>query len=131
MLLFVFQQNVEVFKNHFLKLYNNHDCTKYVETILNEIDTQQEDSLLGNKPTEKEILKALAKMLYEKSPGPNVIPTEAFKNLGSVGFLLLCKTILKYWHDAEYNLESITKLGCVSFQRQEICPIQTSGGALR
>ena len=48
---------------------------------------------------------------YCIGPGPNGIPTEAFKNLDSVGYLLLRKTILKYWHDAEYNPEAFTKLG--------------------
>ena len=34
-------ENAEVFRNHFLKLYNNHNGTKYDETILNEKDTQK------------------------------------------------------------------------------------------
>ena len=48
-------ENAEVFKTHFLKLYNNHEGTKYDETILNEIDAQPEDPLLENKQTDKEI----------------------------------------------------------------------------
>ena len=63
-------ENAEVFKEHYTKLYNNHTGTKYDENILDEIDTQPEDSSLGNIPTDKEIQRALSKMAYEKSPGP-------------------------------------------------------------
>ena len=49
-------------------------------------------------------------MSCEKIPGLNGIPTKAFKNLGSIAYLLLRKTILKYWHDAKYNPEAFTKL---------------------
>ena len=94
-----------------MNLYINHNGTTYDETILNETDTQPEDPSLGNEPTGPEILKALTKMLYEKSPCQNGIPTEAFQNLGSADYLFLPKMILKYWHDSEYNLEAFTKLG--------------------
>ena len=30
--------NAEVFKNFYSKLYNNHEGTKYNETVLNKID---------------------------------------------------------------------------------------------
>ena len=50
-------------------------------------------------------------MAYKKSSSPNGIPTEAFKSLDSFGYLLLRKTILKYWYDPEYNPEPFTKLG--------------------
>ena len=62
-----------------MKLYNNHKGTEYDETILNEIDKQPEDPLLGNETTYKEIQKALSKMTYEKSFGPNGIHIEALK----------------------------------------------------
>ena len=45
-------ENVEVFKNFFLNLYNNHKGTKYNEIILNEIDKQPEKPTLGIKPTD-------------------------------------------------------------------------------
>ena len=49
------------------------------------------------------------------------IPTEAFKNLGSLGYLLLRKTIQKYWHDAEYNPEAFTKLGlCILLKIRDL-----------
>ena len=46
-------ENAEVFKNFYLKqLYNNHEGTKYDGTIMNKIDKQPENSLLGDIPTE-------------------------------------------------------------------------------
>jgi hypothetical protein len=104
-------ENAEVFKEHYSKLYNNHNGTKYDETILNEIDTQPENPSLGDIPTDKEIQRAISKMAYEKSPGPNGIPTEAFKNLDPQGISLLRNTILKYWNDPQYNPEVFTRLG--------------------
>ena len=40
-------ENAEVFKTFYLKLYNNHEGTKYDGTIMNKIDKQPENSLLG------------------------------------------------------------------------------------
>ena len=85
-------ENVEMFKYHFLILYNNHDGTKYVETISNEIHEQPKDSLLGNQLREF-FMKAPAKMPYEKNSGLNGISTEAFKNLGSISNFLVHKNI--------------------------------------
>ena len=103
-------ENAHVFKDHFEKLYNNHEGTKYDESILDEIEGQPEDRELGIAPTQKEIRKALGKMAYEKSPGPNGIPTEAFKNLDGEGYLLLEKTIEEYWNNPQYEPEEFTKL---------------------
>ena len=50
-------------------------------------------------------------MACEKSPGPNGIPTEAFKNLDINGLLLLRETIRKSWNDNEYDPEVFTRLG--------------------
>ena len=104
-------ENAEVFKNFYSKLYNNHEGTKYDETVLNEIDEQPENPKLGIEPTDEEIKRALSKMAYEKSPGPNGVPTEAFKNLDNYGMILLRETIRKYWNDNEYNPEVFTRLG--------------------
>ena len=59
-------ENAEVFKNFYLKLYNNHEGTKYDGTIMNKIDKQPENSLLGDIPTDKEIQCALSKMAYKR-----------------------------------------------------------------
>jgi hypothetical protein len=50
-------------------------------------------------------------MAYKKSPGPNGIPTETFKNLDSYGMLLLHEIILRYWTNNQYNPEAYTRLG--------------------
>ena len=70
-------ENAEVFKNFYIKLYNNHECTKYNETIINKIDEQPEKPTLGIEPTDNEIQNTLSKMAYKKSPSPNGVPTEA------------------------------------------------------
>ena len=56
----------------------------------------------------REISKALKKVRYKKSPGPNGIPTEAYKNLEKEGFDLLYNLIKKYWEDAEYSPNEMT-----------------------
>ena len=78
----------KIFKNFYSKLYNNHKGTKYNETILNEIDEQPEKLKLGIEPTHNKNQQELSKMIYEKSPGPNGVLTEAFKNLDTNGLLL-------------------------------------------
>ena len=50
-------------------------------------------------------------MAYEKFPGPNGVPREAFKNLDNYGIILLRETIRKCWNDNEYNPEVFTRLG--------------------
>ena len=104
-------ENAEVFKNFYSKLYNNHKGTKYDKTVLNEIDEQLEKPTLGIEPTDKKIQQALSKMAYEKSPGPNGILAEGFKNLDNYGLLLLRETIRRYWNDNEYNPEIFIQLG--------------------
>ena len=104
-------KNAEVFKNFYSKLYNNHKGTKQDETILNEIDKQPEKPTLGIEPTAKTNQQALSKIAYKKSPGPNGIPTEAYKNLDNYGLLLLRKTIQKYQNDNKYTPKVFTRLG--------------------
>ena len=72
-------ENAEVFKNFYLKHYNNHEGTKYNESVLNEIDKQPKSPKLGIELTYEEIKRALSMMAYKKSPGPNGVPTKAFK----------------------------------------------------
>ena len=50
-------------------------------------------------------------MAYKKSPGPNGVPTEAFKKLDTYGLLQLRETIRKYWNDNKYNSKVFTRLG--------------------
>ena len=50
-------------------------------------------------------------MVYGKTPGSNGNPTVALNFFGFYVYLLLQKTILKYWYDLEYNTEVFTKLG--------------------
>ena len=60
-------ENAEVFKNFYLKLYNNHEGTKCNGTTMNEIDNKQPgNSLLGDIPTDKEIQCALSKMACKR-----------------------------------------------------------------
>jgi len=49
-------------------------------------------------------------MQYEKSPGPNGIPTEAFKSLNGDGYKIFKQIIHKYWKDKDYFPTRFTHL---------------------
>jgi len=49
-------------------------------------------------------------MQYEKSPGPNGIPTEAFKSLNGDGYKIFKQIIHKYWKDKDYLPTGFTHL---------------------
>ena len=104
-------ENAEIFQKHFTKLYNNTTDTAYDPTILDEIiDPQPTNSKLAMPPKEEEVRKALTKMQYKKSPGPNGIPTEAFKNLEGESFQLLFNMITRYWNHPDYKPDEFTKI---------------------
>jgi hypothetical protein len=102
-------ENAEVFKNHFEKLYNM-DCS-YDHNILQEIPTMETKQPLAKQFTEREIKQALKKMKYEKSPGPNGIPTEAFKNLEGKTFTKFMEILNQYWNDDNYEIPEWQELG--------------------
>jgi hypothetical protein len=54
-------------------------------------------------PTSSEIKAALGKMQYEKSPGKNGVPTEAFKNLKRGPLLVFKKFIKLFWKNDQFN----------------------------
>ena len=102
-------KNANVFLTHFNNLFNNLTGTNFDPTVIEGInDRQPKNEKLGTTPTKWEISKALRKMRYEKSPGPNGIPTEAFKNLEGESFDLLYNLIKKYWEDTEYSPNEMT-----------------------
>lgn len=49
-------------------------------------------------------------MQYEKAPGPNNIPTEAFKNLTGAGFEELQRLIGKFWDDPDFLPQELTEI---------------------
>ena len=99
-----------MFQKHFTKLYNQVEGTAYDPEVLNEITCIETDQELGNQPSEREIRNAVKKMRFEKSPGPNGIPTEAYKCLEGEGFKILQKIILKVWNNHEYVPEEWRKI---------------------
>ena len=58
-------------------------------------------------------------MRYEKSPGLNGIPTEAYKNLEGKGFELLFDLIKKYWEDPEYSPNELTLIKLTVLPKKE------------
>ena len=107
------KENAEIFKEHFSKLYNNKTTTTYDPTIIAELEQfrQPTNETLGQPPKWEEIRKALSKMENEKSPGPNKIPPEAFKNLQGLGYITLTNIIYDYWTNENNNNPTYTKLG--------------------
>ena len=79
-------ENAEGCKKHFTNLFNIITSTLYDPTILKLIPQIITNNNLGELPTTKEIRKAIQKMQYKKSPGPNGILTEAFKSLNGDGY---------------------------------------------
>ena len=69
-------KNAEVLKEHYLKLWNNHNDTKYDETILNGIDKQPKNLLPRDTPIDKEIQKVLSKWHTRKVLVQMVSPRE-------------------------------------------------------
>lgn len=94
--------NLEVWTPHFTKLYNRIEETKYDPTLLTELSKIEMDHSIGDLPSYTEVQEALKKMKFEKSPGLNGIPTEAFKNLTGKGFSQLVETITRVWTDPDY-----------------------------
>jgi hypothetical protein len=76
-------ENAQVFLKHFEKVANLKEESSFDPTIIQEIDQLPTvNELLDLPPTRKELGIALSnKMQYEKAPGKNGIPTEAFKTL--------------------------------------------------
>jgi Reverse transcriptase (RNA-dependent DNA polymerase)/Endonuclease-reverse transcriptase len=102
-------ENAEVFQQHFEKLYNMERT--YDQSIIEEIPPNPTKETLDNQPTFKEIKKALTKMQYEKSLGPNGIPTEAFKNLQGKPLHKFVKIIQNYWNDENMEIKEWQELG--------------------
>jgi hypothetical protein len=75
------KENAEVMLKHFEQVANQQELSSYDPLILDKIPTCPTQPAMDTTPTTKEIQHALRKMQYEKSPGTNGIPTEAFKCL--------------------------------------------------
>jgi Reverse transcriptase (RNA-dependent DNA polymerase) len=101
--------NAEVFRIHFKKLYNM-DCT-YDPTVLQVISKNPTNITLAEQFTRKEVQQALSKMKYEKSPGTNGIPTEAFKNLRGMPLDKFIKILQEYWNNDEFEIQEWQELG--------------------
>ena len=97
------KENAEVMFKHFEKVTNRQELSSYDPTILDEIPTRPTQSAMDTAPTKKEIQHALRKMQYEKSPGTNGIPTEAFKSLTGTNYQYFEETITLFWKNDQYQ----------------------------
>ena len=120
-------ENAEIFKTHFEKLYNNFETTTYDETVLEELTEIQEDTKLESTPTAKEIHNALTRMQYEKSPGPNGIPTEAYKQLEGTGFGEFVILIRNFWDNPNFNPNEWSKSGLSILPKKVTYQTQING----
>jgi exonuclease III len=95
--------NAKVLFDHFYKVVNRKELSAYDPTVLQEIDSRPTNTALDAPPTSKEIKAALQKMQYEKSPGKNGIPTEAFKSLKGASLSAFMKLIALFWQNDQFN----------------------------
>ena len=102
------KENAKVFQKHLTKVLNKVD--EYDPTILEEIDTIEEDPSLGLVPSTDEIKRALVKMKLDKAPGPSGITTNAFKSLGPEGLNKLQAIIEQMWNDPEFIPEEFSQI---------------------
>jgi hypothetical protein len=100
------EESAKVFRKHFEEnVFNRNEQSSYDPTVLDEIDQVPINNHLGTTPTDKEIRQALSKMQYEKSPGRNGIPTEAFKILSGRGKNCFYQLIQEFWNKPAFNPE--------------------------
>jgi hypothetical protein len=97
------QENAQVFLSHFEKVANLREESSFDPTIFQEIDQLPTVNELDLPPTRKELSIALRKMQYEKSPGRNGIPTEAFKTLQDTNIDLFHELITAFWNNPDFN----------------------------
>jgi hypothetical protein len=96
-------ENAKVLFDHFHQVVNRKELSAFDPTVLQEIDPRPINTALDNPPTSSEIKAALRKMQYEKSPGKNGIPTEAFKNLQGRPLAVFMKLIALFWQNSQFN----------------------------
>jgi hypothetical protein len=98
------EENAKVLFDHFHGIVNRKELSAYDSTVLDEIEPRPINTALDTPPTLLEIRAALRKMQYEKSPGKNGIPTEAFKNLrkGPLS-VFFSKLVELFWQNDRFN----------------------------
>jgi hypothetical protein len=96
------EKAVVMFK-HFEQVTNRQELSSYNPLILDKIPTRPTQSAMDTTPTTKEIQHALRKMQYEKRPGTNGIPTEAFKCLTGTNYQFFEDTITLFWKNDQFQ----------------------------
>jgi hypothetical protein len=96
-------ENAKVLFDHFYQVVNREELSAYDPAILQEIDSCPTNTALDATPTSLEVRTALHKMQYEKSPGKNGIPTEAFKSLRKGNLGVFEKLITLSWQNDRFN----------------------------
>jgi hypothetical protein len=97
------KENANVMFKHFKQVTNRQELSSYDPSILDKIPTRPTQSAMTTAPTTKEIQHVLRKMQYEKSPGTNGIPTEAFKCLTGTNYQFFEDTIILFWKNDQFQ----------------------------
>jgi hypothetical protein len=97
------KENAKVMFKHFEQVTNQQDLSSYNPLILDKIPTRPTQTAMDITPTTIEIQHALRKMQYEKSPGTNGIPTEAFKCLTGTNYQFFEDTITVFWKNDQFQ----------------------------
>ena len=94
------QENAEVFRVHFEKLYNN--ITPFDASAIDAIIQRPVNDTLDSAPTTDDVEKHVRLMKSGKSPGDNGISAEAYKallaNTETTGLIL--DVILDFWNSS-------------------------------
>jgi hypothetical protein len=88
---------------HFEKVANLNEESSFDPTMLHAIDQVPTVNELDLPPTRVELRTALRKTQFEKSPGRNGVPTEAFKMLLDANLDLFYKLIIVFWNNPDFN----------------------------
>jgi hypothetical protein len=98
------KENAHVMFKHFKQVTNQQELSSYNPLILDKIPTCPTQSVMDTTPATKEIHHAVRRMQYEKSPGTNGIPTEAFKCLtGGTNYQFVEDTITLFWKIGQFQ----------------------------
>ena len=89
------KENAEVLGPHFEKVFNNHRPIEW--KVINKIKQCQTMHELNKPISWAELKTEIAKLAYDKAPGLNKVPPNAFKSLSNANLPHLLTFFNQYW----------------------------------
>ena len=91
------EENVRVFAEHSSKVLSNHKNTE--DNVIKKILLQKVMTELDKVTTWEEFMNAVTKIINNKSPGLNSVPSNAFKTVSETNLIHHFNFILEFWED--------------------------------